>query len=174
MSKTIIIGIIFLFIIGFGYIFFSNKDEKSRSLVSEKNFQQPSLTSAQNLPVDMQASFVIFTNGTFRVFTAPMYHNLSPDVYIAADNPNIIKVKKVNITWNDFFKTLPFKLTSECLTTGTKETFCTGTQGTLKFYLNGKRNNNALDQEIKMGDRLLVTYGNESDIAIKQQINKVP
>lgn len=132
---------------------------------------KPTLTSTKNQAVDKIASFAIFTNGTFRIFTASMYHNLSPDVYIEQSNPNIVKIKKDKITWDDFFKTLPFKLTADCLTTGTKETFCTGSNGTLKFYLNGERNENALNQEIKDGDEILVSYGNESDDAIKKQLD---
>src|SRR3989337_644656 len=53
--------------------------------------------------VETKASFAIFTNGTFRIFTASMYHNLSEDVYIQADNPNVVHVKKSNTTWDDFF-----------------------------------------------------------------------
>ena len=103
-----------------------------------------------------------------------MYHNLSDDVYIEAGSPNIIKVKKAGVTWNDFFSTLPFKLTQDCLTTGTKETFCTGSKVSLKFYLNGERKESVLDQEIQSGDKFLVTFGNESEDAIKQQIDKIP
>lgn len=123
---------------------------------------------------DIQSSFAIFTNSTFRVFTAPMYLNLSQDVYIEASNPNIIQVKKSGITWNDFFSTLPFSLTSECLTTGTNETFCTGRKGILQFYLSRVKNSDVLNQEIKQSDKLLVTFGSESEAEIQKQINRVP
>ena len=103
-----------------------------------------------------------------------MYHNLSENAYIESSNPNIVYVKKAGTTWNDFFSTLPFKLTSQCLTTGTKETFCTGNRGTLKFYINGEQSNNALNQEINNGDKLLVTFGNESDEVINKQMDRLP
>lgn len=173
MSKVVIAGGILLLIIVFGFAYVSNKQEVSDNPSSE-NQLQPVTKTMQDEVVNKQASFAIFTNGTFRVFTASMYHNLSKDVFIQADNPNIVYVKKAELTWNDFFSTLPFKLTSDCLTTGTKETFCTGDRGTLKFYLNGKRNGNVLDHEIQNGDKLLVTFGNESENTIKQQINKIP
>ncbi|MCH7951223.1 hypothetical protein IH980_00600 [Patescibacteria group bacterium] len=124
--------------------------------------------------VDRLAGFAIFTNGLYRVFSAAKYHNLSPDVYIEAKNPNIIQVKKSGITWNDFFKTLPFKLTKECLTTGTGETFCTSGNQTLKFYLNGVETEDLLDREIQDGDRALITYGSENEAQIQQQLNRVP
>lgn len=123
---------------------------------------------------DYSASFAIFTKGTFRIFTASMYHNLSKDVYIQADNPNIVYVKKKGITWNDFFKTLPLKLTKDCLTTGTKQTFCTNINEKLRFYVNGKEVVNALDNQIEAGDQLLVTYGNESEAQIQIQLQHIP
>ncbi len=124
--------------------------------------------------VETEASFAIFTNGLFRIFTAPMYHNVSPDVFIDASNPNVVHVKKVGITWNDFFKTLPFSLTKDCLTTGTGQTFCTTENQRLEFYINGERSPNALDQIIHSGDKLLVTYGASSETQIRDQLQQIP
>ncbi len=123
--------------------------------------------------VDHKASFAIFTHGTFRVFTASMYHDRSPDVFIQADNPNIVHVKKSNVTWDDFFRTLPFKLTKECLITGGGETFCSGQGGILKFYLNGKRNDDLLKEVVRPNDRVLVSFGNEKESQIKNQLDGV-
>lgn len=124
--------------------------------------------------VDYSASFAIFTNGTFRIFTAAMYHNLSKDAYIQVDNPNIVYVKKRGITWSDFFNTLPFKLTKDCLITGTKQTFCTNINERLRFYINGKEDANALNYQIEIGDQLLVTYGNENEAQIQKQQQQIP
>jgi len=79
----------------FGYLIFSNSAEKSIDMSGQK----ASLSDVSQAPitpqiVDKQASFAIFTNGTFRVFTAAMYHNLSPNAYIEASNPNVIQIKK--------------------------------------------------------------------------------
>ncbi len=174
MSKVVGIVVIVILIALFGYFFFSTKQTTPKSSLSKNNTSTETTESSAAPVTDTQASFAIFTNGTFRIFTAGMYHNLSQDVYIDASNPNIVQVKKGGTTWNDFFSTLPFTLTPECLTTGTKETFCTGNRGTLKFYINGERRDSALSQEIKEGDKLLVTFGNESDAQIKKQINKIP
>lgn len=172
MGKLVSIVVIIILVPVFAFVFFSNKPNSS----VEPSFSTlPESIKASSAPiVDVQASFAIFTNGTFRVFTANMYHNLSQDAYIEASNPNIVRVKKSGTTWNSFFSTLPFKLTSECLTTGTKETFCSGNKGTLKFYINGEKSTNALSQEIKDGDKLLVTFGLESEAQIRQQIERIP
>lgn len=171
MNKTI------LFLTGLGVIaaviygLFSVKNQPVKPTILTQT--KPTVTSTPR-NVDYTARFAIFTNGTFRVFTPIMYHNLSKDVFIEKDNPNIVHVKKPGTTWDDFFGTLPFKLTKDCLTTGTKQTFCTDTNGSLRFYLNGKEHINALDKQIENGDQLLVTYGNENEKQIENQLLQVP
>lgn len=175
MGKKTIFATLIATVIG-GVFFFSSWQKKSPQVIEPAPTQVAvhNLTSVPKEKIaDYKASFAIFTNGTFRVFTVAMYHNLSEDVFIQADNPNIVHVKKNGITWNDFFKTLPFKLAKDCLTTGTGETFCNNGQASLKFYINGVKTDDLLEKEIKNGDRTLITYGSESDVEIQRQIEKV-
>ena len=154
-----------------GWFIFSNAQQPIREpTIPSQNKQATTSPTA----ADYSASFAIFTNGTFRIFTASMYHNLSPDVFIESSNPNIVHVKKAGITWDDFFKTLPFKLTEECLTTGTGQTFCTNSNQTLKFYINGELDSNVLDRIINAGDQLLVSYGSENEAQIQKQLERIP
>ena len=167
--------LISLFIVsGGGFVFYA----RSQSTAPQKLPVTPQTTTSSPVPtnkaIDYQAGFAIFTNGTLRVFTAAMYHNLSKDAFIQSDNPNIVRIKKIGVTWDDFFKTLPFTLTKDCLTTGTKQTFCTNNNGSLRFYLNGKQNPNALDKQIENGDLLLVSFGNENEAQIQEQLKQIP
>lgn len=158
----VVVGV--LVAVGF-FIFFSSNQKPVSTVRSTSEVQTKEVA---------KAAFAIFTNGTFRVFTSPMYHNLSPDVYIDSSTPSIVQVKKVGVTWDQFFETLPMKLTKECLTTGTGQEFCTKDSQILKFYLNGSLETHALDKEINSGDRLLVSYGDESDSEIEEQFQRVP
>src|SRR3990172_5189536 len=110
--------------------------------------------------VDFTATFTIITGDITRSFSAPMYHNLSPDASIDSTNPMAVHVKRKGVTWNDFFETLPLTLTNDCLTTGTNETFCTGQNGTLRFFLNDLENQNLLNEEIRPDDRALIRFSN--------------
>ena len=130
--------------------------------------------SPANIETDIKSSFLIYTNGTLRIFSDPRYHNLSADIYLQSDNPNIIHVKKAGTTWDDFFKTLPMKLSNDCLTTGTGQTFCSNTNQQLKFYINEILAPNALDMVINDGDRLLVSFGDENEEEINNQLQQVP
>ena len=115
----------------------------------------PSISEAE----PFTANFEIYTNGTLRVFTAAMYHNQSENAYIQSpETPNTVHVTREGITWGEFFDTLPFSLDEQCLTTGTGQTFCTGADGTLKFYLNGEEEPSALSLPIEPADELVVRF----------------
>ena len=109
-------------------------------------------------PTDFTARFEIFTNGTKRIFTDAKYHNQSNDVYIEKLNPQLIFIKQAGVTWSDFFSTLPFSITKDCLVTGTKQTFCTTETKKLYFYLNDQENPDVLDTIIAPNDSLRVEY----------------
>lgn len=148
--------------------------EKEENTVAISSTPVPSAQITEKIVTDFNASFAIFTFGTFRIFTDEKYHHQSGEVFIQADNPNIIHVKNQGVTWDDFFRTLPFKLTKDCLATGTGQTFCTNSNGKLSFYLNSIEDPDALDKFFNKGDKLLVTYGNENKEQIQLQLQKVP
>ena len=166
--KVILLMVILGVLAVGGFLVFSSSNPKTEPIAL------PTSTVAISEAADIKVSFAIFTNGTFRAFSASMYHNRSADVFIDSSNPNIVNVKKTNIAWNDFFSTLPFKLTKECLTTGSRETFCTDSAKSLKFYLNGQLDTDALDRTIKEGDKLLVSFGAKNDPAVENQIKQIP
>lgn len=166
MRTILILGTVVVLMMVGSFIFSSTKPETETKTLAPPTPQTQKTT-------EIKAAFAIFTNGTFRVFTASMYHNLNNDVFIEASNPNLIRIKKLGITWDDFFKTLPMKLTGECLTTGTGRSFCTKANQTLRFYLNGIKDSTALEKIIKNGDQLLITYGSENDEQIEQQLQQI-
>ncbi len=117
--------------------------------------------------VNIKASFTMVTDNITRSFKNSKYHNKSADVFIAkqeteglitSDDPTIVHVKKEGITWDDFFKTLPMKLTKDCLITGDGERLCDKENGTLKLFLNEKQEKNLLDKEINEGDKALIKF----------------
>lgn len=122
----------------------------------------------------LRAAFLVYTNGVKRTFAAPMYHNRSQEVFIASENPEIVNVTKQNVAWGDFFNTLPMKLSGDCLTTGTGDTYCTGEDGALRFFLNDEEVPDALTHVIGDGDRLLVSFGLTTELDLAHQMQAVP
>lgn len=157
MKTIIVVTIITLLIIS--AVVLSKVAFQNQNLSSSQTIPTPSPTSApQEKVVDIKATFGIITNGMVRSFKNPKYHQRSSEVYLLADDPTVVHVKKAGTTWDDFFKTLPMKLTHDCLTTGDGETYCTGSDGTLRFYLNDNEDPNLLDREIKDGDKALIEF----------------
>ena len=167
MRKLVTILAVLL-LSGTGLFFFTKKDDKTSASPSPS-----SLIVSENKNVDIKAGFAIFTNGTYRIFSDKKYHNLSQEVYIESQNPNIVVVKNAETTWGDFFKTLPMKLEKDCLTTGTGQLFCTGESGELKFYINNTQNQDALTKKISNGDKLLVTFGSKES-NLKYELSQIP
>ncbi|OGH02929.1 MAG: hypothetical protein A2798_00680 [Candidatus Levybacteria bacterium RIFCSPHIGHO2_01_FULL_37_17] len=166
MKKILflVVTLIFSVLIVFSLYSSGNKRE-----VSESFFPRPGeKVEKQNI----KASFAIFTNNTKRVFTDPKYHNQSKDAYM--EEANIVIVKKTGTVWDNFFKTLPMKLTKDCLTTGTGQIFCGDGSGKLRFFINGIEDRDALEKEIKNGDKLLVSYGSKTEDEIKSELEQVP
>ena len=144
-----------IFILLSGFILLS-KSQTPKTLI-----QTPTPTQQEekvNPPVGGKASFTITTGNITRSFTAEKYHNQSPHVYLEKADPTIVNVTKADITWDDFFKTLPMKLTKDCLTTGDGETLCNEKDGALKFYLNNIETPDLLDKRIRDGDKALINF----------------
>ena len=155
--KPVAIFILFLTLVS-GFILF-NKPQTSKTFVQSPT---PTLQNGKVYPdsigVNIKASFAIITGNITRSLEAEKYHNQSPDVYIDSVDATIVHVKKSGITWDDFFKTLPMKLTRDCLITGDGETLCAGANGTLKFYLNNIETLDLLDRRIKDRDNALINF----------------
>ncbi len=167
--KKIFFLLIFLFLLIFifGFLFLDKTDH-------DKINEKPIQTNISPKITNFTASFAIYTNRTFRIFTDSRYYNLSEEIYIESQNPNVIHIKNANLTWDDFFKTLPMTLQKDCIITGTKQTFCTNENFVLQFYINGKRDQNALRKKINPNDKLLVTYEIENATVISEQLQSIP
>jgi len=142
-----------IFLVGVLVLIFFLKPFKKDKIMPEI-----SIPNIKNTQQEYTARFEIYTNGVKRVFADSMYHNLSDDAYIQDPDPSIIHIKKQNLTWDGFFKTLPFTLSKDCLVTGTKQTFCKSETKSLKFLLNGNDTPNALDFTIMPNDFLEIRF----------------
>ncbi len=144
-----------------------------QQLARRKNSQpgnmQPRISSAPN-----RATFAVFTNGLEHIFEGDDYYLRTPQAYIERDQPQTVIIALDSVTWRTFFNSLPISLDEECFVTDENHQYCTNQSQTLQFYLNEKPTPGVLDQPIRPGDQLLITYGEETDTEIKLQLTKVP
>ena len=140
-----------------------------KEVVKTEKPDLPAAVEKVKKPIEKKAYFLIFTNGTRRIFDDPKYHNQSEEIYLEAQAPNKLIVKKEGAKWKDLFATLPMELSKDCLMTGTGQRFCTGETGFLAFYVNGEKIDDMLEREINDGDKLLVSFGSQNEEEIKNQ-----
>lgn len=166
MHKYPFILLIVITIVSVYLVLFADRDAANRN--TDQLNSESTTKSAEFIPYS--ASFLIVTNGVSNDFSSPRFHNLSPEVYITAENPSVVNVLSAEVTWNDFFSSLPIGLSDKCLTSGSGQSYCDGNEGSLRFFLNGSEKDKVLDSNIQPNDQLLITYGTETENEINLQL----
>ena len=160
VAYLVIIIIIAITLIGSILYFFIQKESSDTPQVTITELEKITTSSTETVDnaVDYSASFEIYTNGTKRVFSDPRYHNLSDTVFINSEDPNLVRIKRKDVVWSEFFNSLPMELSKDCLVTGTGQEFCTNDTHQLTFTINGTPSPNALDRVINDNDTLVIIY----------------
>lgn len=173
VTKVILIILILLAIVGGIFVWQRQRSKLTNATSLIQNI--PTQTAEEKTHI--HAAFIIFTNGTKRIFTDSKYHERIPEAHLHVSSPSVIHIHAGGITWQEFFDSLPspMKVTAECLTTGTGQRFCTKGESDLKFYLNGQRaQQSILNQEIRDNDMLLISYGSENENQLREQLKQFP
>ncbi len=116
------------------------------------------------------ANFMVFINGEEINFAFPQYMVKTREVHIENMNGVTIHTHATRITIGYFFSTLGFKFDDKCFITNKKEKFCNEEGKTLKFYVNGVKNYEYGNYEIRNNERYLISYG-DVDEDISEQFN---
>lgn len=85
----------------------------------------------------------------------------------------VVHVHREGTTWREFFHSLGFELTDQCLTTPEGDTYCTSETERLSFIVNGVRVDGLAFQDITDIDRALISFGDESGEELMQQYDAV-
>jgi hypothetical protein len=86
----------------------------------------------------------------------------------------VIHIHGAGVSLQDFLRTLGWRLSSTCLTTDEGKDFCNQGTKTLKVFRNGEPDPSFGAQELQDGDQYLITFGEEDETALEQQIRQVP
>ena len=81
----------------------------------------------------------------------------------------VVHVHREGTTWREFFDSLGFELTDQCLTLPEGEQLCNSDAERLAFILNGVHVDGLAFQDITNIDRALISFGSESDEDLMQQ-----
>ncbi len=117
--------------------------------------------------------FKMYINGNQIDFSQSKYQRpQNPYVHMEGGDGDVIHKHATGVVLRVFLKSVDINVDSNCLTMDTGEKYCNGDGKTLKLYINGKTSNN-WDYDLQDLDKILVSYGNEPEDAIKQQLASI-
>lgn len=129
-------------------------------------------------PTHYHANFALFANGERIDLSADAYmedvatcagnETVLPTTraHLHNNNPDVAHVHHEGVTWGHLLTNLGFGLGEEYLVLGEGPVLTQGEGQTLKFILNGQPQYSVYNQLISSGDRLLISYGPESEAEV--------
>ncbi|MGZ5509208.1 MAG: hypothetical protein ACXWFC_01870 [Nitrososphaeraceae archaeon] len=111
------------------------------------------------------AAFLVKVNGQNIDFSQPQYQVQSDYIHVENGDGSTLHRHATNVTFADFLKSvkMDIDMKNNCLifTNGTE--YCDDNNNKLRTFINGNSTKSISDYVLNNNDRLLVTYGNETD-----------
>ncbi len=126
-----------------------------------------------NEPFHAHADFKLYINGEAFNFSQEKYMEKLEAVHIHDMNGEMIHVHERGAELGDFFGSIGISFNSSCFALDDGTAYCNQGDKALRMYVNGKPNNEYGKYQIHDLDRILITYGSESEDAIAQQMASV-
>lgn len=123
------------------------------------------------------ADFKVYINGQAVDFSQQKYFVKSGFMHVENDVPeetgNVLHMHASGVPLWLFFESIGMGFTNECFVLDTGEKYCNGTANELNFYVNGVQNNEYGSYIYNDRDKLLITYGTESQEEINRQLESI-
>lgn len=117
------------------------------------------------------AAFKLFINKEEPVnFGQSQYQIKSPYIHFEDNNGAIIHRHATGVDLGFLFESIKMKFDSKCITLNNGTSYCNEGDKTLKFFVNGVTNDMYGKYVLKYGDKILITYGNETQKQIEGQL----
>jgi len=121
------------------------------------------------------ASILVKIFGDNFDFTAPTYQIKSSWIHFEDSDGKTVHRHASGVTLGYLFDTMNIGLDDKCYRFPDGRNFCTvedkeGEEYSLKFYINHEKVDDIRDYVVKNGDRVLISYGNESQEQIDEQL----
>ena len=98
---------------------------------------------------------------------------LSSFVHLHDGDGKVLHTHAKGVTLGLFFESLGMNFSRECFVPDTGGQFCNGNGKTLKLFVDGVANDRFADYEPRDLDRILVSFGDETETETAEQINSV-
>ena len=103
-------------------------------------------------------------------FAVPTYQIKSSWIHFEDSDGTTIHRHASGVTLSYLFETMNIIIDEECYLFPDGRQFCTNEDYSLKYYINHKSVDSVNDYVIQDGDRILITFGNETPEQIEEQL----
>lgn len=125
------------------------------------------LRSAHN-----HADVKVYINGKAIDFSQSKYQLAARFIHFEEGIGDVIHTHATGLAMEHLFKSLGADLDNTCLVFEQTD-YCKSGNANLKFYVNGKPNNEFDNYIIKDLDKILVSYGSKDDEEVQKQLNSI-
>ena len=126
----------------------------------------------------IHADWKSYVNGNPLNFADSKYYMKSSFLHVD-DNQNkedasgVLHMHATGIPLWIFFKSIDMDFNKDCITLENQEKFCNDGNKKFKFFVNGKESNEFENYVFNNLDKILISYGNNSEEEIKNQLNSI-
>ena len=106
-------------------------------------------------------------------FSATTYQIKSSWIHFEESDGNTVHRHSSGVTLNYLFETLNIEIDEDCYIFADGRQFCTNEDYSLKYFINHDSVNSINDYVIQDDDRILISYGSETENQIKHQLNEL-
>ena len=106
-------------------------------------------------------------------FSVPSYQIKSSWIHFEESDGTTIHRHASGVTLGYLFETMNIIIDEQCYLFPDGRQFCTNEDYSLKYYINHKSVENVYDYVIQDGDRILITFGNETPEQIEEQLTEL-
>jgi hypothetical protein len=117
------------------------------------------------------AILAVFIDGVGIDFSQMQYQLRHVKVHFEDGDGDIIHMHTKGVTLGFLFETLLMQFNGECLTTDYGTQHCNDGEKTLKFFVNGEKNEMYDSYVPNDGDRILISYGTDDQEEINEQLD---
>ena len=122
-------------------------------------------TNPDNQDFHIHADFKVYLNGIPYNFSKEKYMSEEDEsIHLHDMDGDIIHMHKEGTTLEEFFSSLGMQFTKDCFVLDNKTKYCNSKKNTLKMYVNGKKNTQFQNYVFNDLDRILISYGNETNL----------
>jgi len=106
-------------------------------------------------------------------FAATTYQIKSSWIHFEESDGNTVHRHSSGVTLGYLFGTLNIGIDEDCYNFADGRQFCTNEDYSLKYFINGDSVNSINDYVVQDDDRILISYGGETEEQINQQLNEL-